>query len=578
MYLKVLLLILLSLVTTSKIEGFIPILCGQTSVSEIKDDSLDYDLVKNGLMYIINSDNNSVSLCAVDSTIFGVICIPSIVENEEGKRYIVSDIGTNYNASVFNHASKVNEVILSEGIKRIRPNSFADCHSLQAIVIPASVEIIDSYAFYNCEKLENITIEGNPIIKSSTSFFNTLWMKKQPAGALILAGNLVWYRGGTPRNYVTPEGVFNICSDAFQNGFFSNIVVNEGVKYIQPNAFYATNTIKLPLTLKSLPLNIFVNPESNSQIDSLYIPRNVSELLLFDSRENIVSYKFRQVCIDPANEFFNSPTNSNVIIRNSDSTLIIAGFKDPIIPIGVKRIGTYSFLHQDITSIDIPNSVLEVSDCAFKGCLKLERVNMPDSIFSIGESAFESCHKLTQITWPEQLKYIGANAFYASGIDRLSLPNSVEMIGPRAFAHSSLESLILSDSLKYIGDYAFTNTGISEIKIPLGLSQIGNGVFSNCTKLKRINIPNNIEEVGKKAFSGCSLLETVIIEEGVRLINEYAFEECYCLEDIYDYSVEPQYVYDNSFSNYRTLHVKKKSKRSYISTGIWNRFTIKGDL
>lgn len=550
---------------------------GQT-INDAKNKHDDNVFAKNGLLFSKNTDSISVSLCGAINSLFGLVRIPSFVEDESGKVFYVSEIGNENNASVFGDDIEISKIVISDGIKRIRPYSFADCHKLQAVVIPASVEIIDSYAFYNCENLENITIEGNPIVKSSTSFLNTAWMKKQSAGALILAGNLIWYKGGTPRNYVIPEGVFNICADAFQNGFFSNIVVSEGVKFIQPNAFYATKTIKLPSTIESLPLNIYVNPESNSQIDSIFIPCNVNELLLVNSEGKYGSFRFRKMSVDPANRNYFSPYNSEIIIRKTDSTLIIAGISDTIIPMGVQTIGEYAFAYHDITSVVIPNSVQYISESAFQGCLQLSKVTMSDSLLLIGDNAFNSCIKLVDFTWPDQLIQIGANSFFASGIENASLPESIISIGSNAFAASSLKSLTLSDSLKYLGDYAFSNTLITEIEIPSDLYRIGNGVFSNCSKLKSIIIPGNIEEVGKYAFSGCSFLEKVIIEDGVKIINEHAFEGCACLDDIYNYSAEPQFVFDSSFSNYRTLHVKKKSKHSYISTRIWNCFSIKEDL
>ena len=72
-----------------------------------------------------------------------------------------------------------------------------------------------------------------------------------------------------------------------------------------------------------------------------------------------------------------------------------------------------------LKNIIIPDSVTEIGDCAFMGCISLEKVKIPHSVSVIGEAAFESCESLNNITLPKNVRSISGRAF--NGVPNLTI-------------------------------------------------------------------------------------------------------------------------------------------------------------
>ena len=44
-----------------------------------------------------------------------------------------------------------------------------------------------------------------------------------------------------------------------------------------------------------------------------------------------------------------------------------------------------------LDEVEIPDSVIKIDDCAFRGCTNLERVVIPDSVKELGWGLFDGC-------------------------------------------------------------------------------------------------------------------------------------------------------------------------------------------
>lgn len=152
--------------------------------------------------------------------------------------------------------------------------------------------------------------------------------------------------------------------------------------------------------------------------------------------------------------------------------------KNIIIPEGTTKIGRYAFADCKIlTSIIIPETVMEIEACAFHSCCNLKFINieyqdsksvnieyqdsknssLPYSITKIGERAFFRCFKLTTI----------------------EIPNSVEKIERFAFSRCY---------------------NLTSIAIPKSVKEIGDGAFSYCRNLKDVVIPRKFYNKRKEIF------------------------------------------------------------------------------
>ena len=90
----------------------------------------------------------------------------------------------------------------------------------------------------------------------------------------------------------------------------------------------------------------------------------------------------------------------------------------------------------EITSINIPSSVMIIHDVAFDSVDTLETVSFAEGsqLRGIQDRAFNYCTKLASINLPESLETIGESAFSAcTGIDTLTIPSNVHTIYENAF-------------------------------------------------------------------------------------------------------------------------------------------------
>ena len=123
-----------------------------------------------------------------------------------------------------------------------------------------------------------------------------------------------------------------------------------------------------------------------------------------------------------------------------------------------------------VTLNETKYDVVRIGNHAFDSSTRLTSVVIPNSIVNIDYSAFDGCTNLTAIV----------------------LPNSIKNIGDRAFAFTGLTSINIPESVTSIGDAAFTSTPITSIIISKSVTSIGGNVFLGCHELTSAIIQANI--------------------------------------------------------------------------------------
>jgi len=158
----------------------------------------------------------------------------------------------------------------------------------------------------------------------------------------------------------------------------------------------------------------------------------------------------------------------------------------------VSAIGQYAFYNQiDLQGLVIPESIQQFDASSCEGAKNLGRVSFKSKtgLLEISDRAFYGCKKLNKLT----------------------LPNSTLSIGKSAFQScDALEDLALSESLNIIGDYAFADCPLlNEIDLPETNLNIQTGAFQNDIALTEITLPAGLQGLGASAFEGCLALEEV---------------------------------------------------------------------
>ena len=174
--------------------------------------------------------------------------------------------------------------------------------------------------------------------------------------------------------------------------------------------------------------------------------------------------------------------------------------------------------------------VIAIGEQAFWTCEEITSVDIPNSITSIDASAFEYCKKLAKADLPANLKSIGAYAFYGCAFTSVVIPSSVREIGEdynwNPFtACPNIQSITVEagnevfDSRENCNAIIHTAsntifTGCGNTVILRSVKAIANHAFYGCKGLTSLTLLDNISSIGSQSFAMCSNLATIQVELG----------------------------------------------------------------
>ena len=491
---------------------------GLTSVSianSVKSIGRNVFTFCNSLIYIDVATDNP-NYCSIDGVLFNK-------EKTEILKYPQEKVGTSY--SIPNSVTSIGERV------------FEDCSGLTSIEIPNSIISFGERAFAYCSGLTSIEIPNSVISIGDGAF--------QSCGGLTAIE--------------IPKSVIHIGNGAF-NGCSNLTSVIWNAKNCED---FTSSTKPFGSAVSS-----FTFGEEVEHIPA-YLCYEMSKLTEFEIPNSVTSiggYAFEN-CSNLISIFWNAK-NCEDFVRSPFGTSVTSfTFGDE-----VKHIPAYlcNKLNQ-LTSIEIPNSVISFGKRAFAYCSGLTSIEIPNSVTHIGNGAFNGCSNLTSVIWNakncedftsstkpfgsavssftfgEEVEHIPAYLCYEmSKLTEFEIPNSVTSIGVKAFyGCNSLTSPVYNahvfaympssfsggysvpDGIESIVGWAFYQcTGLTSIEIPNSVTSIGERAFFRCSALNSVTIGNNVTSIGEQAFFDCSVLTSIEIPNSVTSIGEMAFSRC----------------------------------------------------
>ena len=177
----------------------------------------------------------------------------------------------------------------------------------------------------------------------------------------------------------------------------------------------------------------------------------------------------------------------------------------------------------EITTLEIPDGITEISAGLFYGCAGIKEVKIPSSLKKIGSHAFANCSGLTSIIIPNNVTQFVNNTTFKN-CNSLTYVELHCKDTPSFSGNTSIKTLILGEEVKEIQGNAFSGcTGLTSIDIPNSVTSIGGNAFANCTGITSISIPNSVTSIGIAAFSGCTNLSFVSLLNSSTSIGNNAF-------------------------------------------------------
>lgn len=343
--------------------------------------------------------------------------------------------------------------------------SFAECDSIEKIVVSHNLSSIEDSAFISLDSIRDFDFADSSRFHfdEENKVLYSVGETTDAKGDVLRTMNIITALPSISGHYVIPD--------------------THAVVYINNDAFSGCaklTEITIPLNVESIGAGAF---NGCIALEKVNLP------------ENVTSIAARR--INDGWEYLGYAAFENTGIRSID------------IPYGVKSIPDYCFTDcRRLKSINIPATVTSVYYGAFHYCTSLEEIVLPDTVntsYGTDNSELElfmGCISLRKVTLPRNMAF--------------------DTIGKRFFAGcTKLESVVIPENIKLIDEEAFLGTALTEINTR-SVGVIGANAFSNCTSLTSAKLPNVIE-IHDEAFSNCTSLERVEFSENISEISESAF-------------------------------------------------------
>jgi hypothetical protein len=467
--------------------------------------------------YFIDGENVKLLSWIGEPTTKKVVIPASI----EGKSVVAidSDLFTTADASDLGMIEQLEELVISEGIKRLEANtlSFIGFEDIKRIVLPSSIEYISDDVFTTKEGLKDLYLAENQNFCVPKDSYADKFLKAYEPDICANVDEL---------NVINTEP--NETDKAFKEAeeelktlnAFETVDDDRGIK-VKFKGYGLNNfkekTVSIPARINGKVISVFSLDDMPNCIQTIIIPATIEYIDFYDFG---FGYDLKHIEIsDENNNFW---TDGKSIFTKDKKTLLrfmVHTDTQYSIPEGTEVIGASAFKYRkNLEKLVIPSSVHTIENYAFGGCKKLKTIEGIENVITLGEGICTSddayhSHYERMETIPfvaeQDIVIVGNNLIKYDVLNdrRIVIPNGIERICKLAFGsinkNDNVEEIVLPDSVKVIEDAAFARRN----------------------KLKKINIPDGVEVLNKHVFSKCDSLESIEIPASVRKIEIGAFPQ-----------------------------------------------------
>lgn len=269
--------------------------------------------------------------------------------------------------------SKITSVTIPNMVKSI-DGTFQNCTELKTATIGNSVTTIGNYTFRGCSSLTSINIPS-----SVTSIGKEAFKSCSSLKTANISNNVTEFG----------EAAFCGCSS------LTSVNIPTSLTNIGKEVFYGCSNlgnVTIPNQVATIGVRAFRGCRSMS---SLTIPASVTSIAdeAFADCPGLTSIK-----VNSGNSIYDSRDNCNAIIKKEYSVLIV-GCQNTTIPNTVTNISSYAFDGcSNLTSINIPNSVIHIGNYTFRRT-GLKEIIIPDDMMHIGTEFCFGCQNLKNVVF-----------------------------------------------------------------------------------------------------------------------------------------------------------------------------------
>ncbi len=273
-------------------------------------------------------------------------------------------------------------------IKEIRDRVFCDCRLIFPIL--KGLGEVTPGAFYGCtitiNESSNYILESDALYSKNYESLIYYWGKediiKLREGIRNINYNVFLH---TPKVLILPNS-FDL--DNINNAHaFPAVIVPSYIQICEEESFSRKEDVKGTYVLSHEML--FVDGNFGVYTE------DKTKLLKFSADTNITEYHILEGCIRIDNWAF----KRHALFNGN----------------GLKK-----YFGNKLKEIYIPNSIREIGESAFDGCIEIEELSLPEGLISVGRRAFYRCEKLKTITLPKSVEYVeDADQLFNDSIERI---------------------------------------------------------------------------------------------------------------------------------------------------------------
>ncbi|WP_302546527.1 leucine-rich repeat domain-containing protein [Coprobacter fastidiosus] len=360
---------------------------------------------------------------------------------------------TNIKSSAFEGCSQLESVVFPQNITELGSLSFKGCKALKTFAFPKVTSLADEI-LSGCDALVSVTIPETVTAVGSLVFAGCIKLAEIHV-ATSLPPDIGWswqpfqnVDKNTCKLFI-PAGSLGSYNSAKEWGDFTNKIEEAGE--VEP---------KIVEVAEAGTLSTFISVDEKNVIKDLTVIGNLNgtdirfiremagrtyddkecagSLEILDlSQANIVEggepYFYMYSDFYAQNDefstyFFKGCKLKTIVFPLSLKVVGNAAFSECynlsgkiIIPEGVTTVGVSSFEATAIESVELPSSLITVTDGAmaidaigthaFENCRSLREINIPESVTTIQTSVFSGCTSLTTITLPKGVTWVRGSAF-----------------------------------------------------------------------------------------------------------------------------------------------------------------------
>ena len=408
-------------------------------------------------------------------------------------------------------------------------SAFANCTSMNKLIIDTCVWAIRRGAFQKCTGLEDVTIKNNGDIGE------------------------IAFEGSSTQNPATYRisNIGQIRDTAFANcTAMTKLVIDSSVTTIRQSAFQNCTALE----------DVTIN--NNGTIE-----KNAFE---GSSQGNPATYRINNAGVIGISAFANCSSLLKLRLGNKVTEIGARAFENCVLldsltlPDSVTKIGYVSFSNcQNLAFVKFCDKLSSIGEAAFADCKSIPNLFIPKSVYSIGNGAFEQCTAITLVSFEDGENTLSLGTNYAASV---------------MFKDSPLDSVYIGRKLTYPSGYSpfQRNLTLRSIVITDIPTKIEDNEFYGCTHLYSVYIGNGVQSIGRYAFSGCSSIDFFSFGKAVQTIGEEAFSDCVAMTRLYSYCQEPPTCGTSALADIDkwscTLYIPKGTTDAYAAADQWKDF------